>query len=627
MASKDLKQTGRRQEEEEPEPELEQGQGQEPGLEPGHEHGRKRRSGPIAWLITLAKNSPWMIIAIGLHLILAAVMSLLYVKHELEKSRITDTEIGVGRVKEEAPDIPEVPEEIDRKKIPENVEAELVTKEEVTTFVPTEEATPEDLYEDIGNPTGADDAATDFTGGTSIGVGIGGHAGSGLPSAFVSRKLGKGTGAGRKGRRPPGQTIATEEAVLEGLRWLVRHQNEDGSWGADTLPQRCSGKTPCIPAGTELEPFYNEGLTGLALLAFLGQGLSIDSKIDIVDTAMGKKYKAGKVVQKGIRWLMDRQKEDGSFSATRAFMYNEALASMALTEAYGLSQNRELRRPAQKAVDFLVAAQKLNDKDELWGWRYGSRKELEDQKAAGQIEESTYKEQLHDVDISVTTWVVMALKSAKICGLDVPDEVMQGALSYANYTTGKEGLVGYQNPYQAGDTIRGPGDHFTYHTGTMSALGMLVRTFIVHDLEDPFLELAAKHIVKDLPEVTKDNLSVDYYYWYYATLALNQFDGPDSPRKSAGKYWTPWNKALVDSILALQDKSKDRDVCNRGGWLTDDRWSSHGRALYNTAINVLTLEVYYRYENAFGSSARDPAGGIVVPSVEVKDESGAGKPK
>jgi hypothetical protein len=135
----------------------------------------------------------------------------------------------------------------------------------------------------------------------------------------------------------------------------------------------------------------------------------------------------------------------------------------------------------------------------------------------------------------------------------------------------------------------------------MSALGMLVRTFVSHDLEDPFLELAAKHIVKDVPTTTKDNLSVDYYYWYYATLALNQFDGPDSPRKGAGKYWEPWNKALIDSILPLQDQSKTRDACSRGGWLVNDRWGGHtGHALYSTALNVLTLEVYYRYENAFG---------------------------
>jgi hypothetical protein len=103
--------------------------------------------------------------------------------------------------------------------------------------------------------------------------------------------------------------------------------------------------------------------------------------------------------------------------------------------------------------------------------------------------------------------------------------------------------------------------------------------------------------------VSKDGLSVDYYYWYYASMALNQVDGPDAPKKS-GKYWPAWNKAMVDAVLGLQDKTKG--ACSNGGWMVPDRWSlDHGGPLYATALNVLTLEVYYRYENAFGGHKRN----------------------
>jgi len=561
----------------------------------------------VDWIVTLAKNSPWLFIAAGLHLILAAVMSVMYVKHEMQKANDVATEIAVSNRREEAVEVVQPPEELDRKKIPENdVQAELVTYEEETTFVPTEEV-PEDLYQDIGDPTGADDGSEAFTGGTAIGVGSGGHYGTGTPSAFASRRAATSNRT-KKGRPPKGATVGTEEAVLEGLRWLIRHQNEDGSWGVDTLASHCTGDKPCIPAGTEVNPNFNEGLTGLALLAFLGQGISVGSKIEIVDTAMGKRHQAGEVVKKGIKWLVDRQEANtaGGSIGNPDFsfgMYNEALATMALCEAYGISRNRELKRPAQRGVDYLVAAQKQNPEGGLWGWRYFSRKHLEGKLASGAIDQGTFAALAEEVDISVTTWVVMALKSAALVKLEVPEDVMQGALAFAEYTSPKDkpGLVGYQNPYMAGTAITGPGDQFTYHTGTMSALGMLVRTFVRHDLDDPFLELAAKNIVRDLPTVSKDKLSIDYYYWYYGTLALNQFDGPDSPRKGAGKYWEPWNKELVDVILSLQDASKGRDVCTRGGWMENDRWGGHtGYALYNTAINVLTLEVYYRYENAFG---------------------------
>jgi len=572
---------------------------------------------PIQWIKTMAKNSPWLMIAVGLHVILAAVMSIVYIKHEMQKANDGVTNIAVGAKHEEITEVVQPPEELDRKKIPENeVQAELVTYEEETTFVPTEDVV-EDLYQDLGDPTGSDDGSEAFTGGTSVGVGSGGHYGTGSPSAFVSRRAGTATRT-KKGRPPKGATVGTEEAVLEGLRWLIRHQNADGSWGVDTLTSHCSPPDkPCIPTGHELSPNYNVGLTGLALLTFLGQGISVGSKIEIVDTAMGKRHQAGEVVKRGVKWLVDQQNKELGYFSNPDFsyaMYNEALATMALCEAYGISRNRELKRPAQKAVDWLCAAQKLHTDGTRWGWRYFSKKHLDDAKEKGTLEETAYNELVAEVDISVTTWVVMALKSAVLVGLDVPTDVLPGAVAYGEYVTGKEGLVGYRNPYMAGEKVNGPGDEFAYHTATMSALGMLVRTFVRHDLDDPFLELAAKQIVKDLPTVSKDKLSVDYYYWYYATLALNQFDGPDSPRKGSGRYWEPWNKDLVTAILGLQDSSKGRDACARGGWLDNDRWGGHtGYALYSTSINVLTLEVYYRYENAFGVA---PAKDASSPAIQ-----------
>ena len=116
---------------------------------------------------------------------------------------------------------------------------------------------------------------------------------------------------------------------------------------------------------------------------------------------------------------------------------------------------------------------------------------------------------------------------------------------------------------------------------------MLCRTFVDHNIDDPFLEKAAQSIIKDLPEVSKDKLSIDYYYWYCGSVALDQLDGPDSTNKG-GKYWNPWNKALVEALMPLQDKTEE--ACSNGVWLIPDRWSFTGGPIYATAINVLTLE-------------------------------------
>jgi hypothetical protein len=569
------------------------------------------------FFLNLARNSPWLFIAVLLHVILGFLLAVVYVKQHFEKEDTGATQLSVvaaGTPAEEPVIMP--PEQIDRKAIPKNQEAELVSYEE-QTYMPAEELEEQDLHLDVGDPNALDNLPPGATGGTSIGVGTGpGHYASGSPSAFASRRA----GGGGKGRRT-GPTQGTEKSVLEGLRWLVRHQNEDGSWSAATLHARCSEKQKCVPVDAEYKNYYDEGLTGLALLAFLGAGLGHDAKQTIVDTAMAKKYTIGEVVKNGLKWLKDRQREDGSFSEGRTHMYNQALATLAMCEAYGLTGSRYWKDPAELGVQFLINAQKHSIFDEsLSGWRYDSLAETEAAKERGEIDELQLQNFRYDVDVSATCWVTMALKSATLAGIEVPEETMQGALSFAKYVTGQNGLVGYQHPDKAGVPIDGPPDR-RYHTGAMTALGMLIRIFVAQDLEDPFHELAARYILTDLPEVTKDHISVDYYYWYHATLALHQFDGPDSPRPGKkGEYWDPWNKAMIDALLELQDKSKAEDVCSRGGWLVADRWSHSSGPIYSTAISTLTLEVYYRYENAFG------AGKKVAESKGTTEEASGGTP-
>jgi hypothetical protein len=182
---------------------------------------------------------------------------------------------------------------------------------------------------------------------------------------------------------------------------------------------------------------------------------------------------------------------------------------------------------------------------------------------------------------------------------------MQGALDFVKWCTDPRGsgLVGYLSPDGAGLPVEGIGfEKYTYHVATMSSLGMLTRTFVAHDLSDPALEQSAKVLVKDLPQATDDHSSIDYYYWYYGSLALNQFDGEDSPRHT-GKYWGPWESATATTLLELQSAGEDQ--CSRGGWLVPDRWCHYGGPVYATAINVLTLEVYYRFANAFGAKSTD----------------------
>ncbi len=582
-------------------------------------------------LVSFARSSPWLMIAIGLHVILAAVMSLAYIRHERQEEDEGPGQIAVGHHAREVEPLVPLEVKIDRQAIPElDSRAELVAIEDVETFVPTEELPEEvDWHEPLGDPTGSDEESSS-TGGTSIGVGQGGHYGTGRPSTILRKRVSDESGR-RKGRNLAGIPVGTEEAVLEGLRWLMRHQNEDGSWSAPTLHGHCT-EPACVPADPALDPSFDVGLTALSLLAFLGQGLSPLSKVEIVDESMGRPpRRAGDVVKKGIRWLMDQQKPDGSFSGSAPFALpeNDTLPTMALCEAYGLAPSlREVKRSAQKALDFLVAAQKRAPQGWLdppqglpdppqglpdpkggspmqkGGWGAGSQRDLDLRHELGELDDEAYAEACQDVDLSITCWVVMALASAKSCGFAVPDEALAGALAYGVDAT--EGAL-------AGDAaVRvDPEDRFEYHATRRAALGMCLRTFAGGSIDDPFLENAARELAADVPRVSKDRLSVDFYYWYFATLALNQYDGPDSPRAGPrrGEFWEPWEKGLVDSLLGLQDLTRKKDVCSRGGWLQEARGNRRGRALYNTALNVLTLEVYYRFANVFGSVGHGSDGG------------------
>jgi hypothetical protein len=351
------------------------------------------------------------------------------------------------------------------------------------------------------------------------------------------------------------------------------------------MRSRCGRDTPCDDPELRATDHYDEGLTGLAVLCFLGAGFTHESKEVITDSALEHGSTMGDVVLSALRWLRKNQNPDGSFGKHRPFMYTEALATMAMSEAFAHTQNHYFGEPAQKGIDFLQHAQRLNPSGRgLWGWRYASRMEIEETPR-------TFRGDAFDSDTSITAWCVMALRSGEAAGLRVERKSLDGARAFCEFVTADNGLVGYLDAKSAGATVTGPfDDRFTYHPTTMSALGMSIRLFTREDLEDPTFDLAAKRLMDDRPHVTQDRASVDYYNWQFGTLVIHHFDGPESPARS-GKYWIPWQKAVREAVLSLQDQKVD--ACSKGGWLVSDRWGSYSGCgpIYNTAMSLLILEI------------------------------------
>src|SRR5579872_1978180 len=187
-----------------------------------------------------------------------------------------------------------------------------------------------------------------------------------------------------------------------------RNQHPRGYWEPleSTLgrePEQIKWDSAESRAERERSGFNSEtGLTALAVLAFLGKGYTHEdnSYAENVDLAL--------------RWLVAQQDAQGFLGGRAnkyARMYCHGMATIALGEAYGMTKDRSLREPLARAVHYIVAAQYPDG-----SWRYSDWRQLESRHRKG--------------DMSMFGWQLMALKSAKTAGLDVPESAFEKCVDY-----------------------------------------------------------------------------------------------------------------------------------------------------------------------------------------------------
>ncbi len=271
-----------------------------------------------------------------------------------------------------------------------------------------------------------------------------------------------------------------ETSIRSGLGWLIRHQNPDGSWSANSLAAHCTSDPKCDVSKEKYDERLNAGVTALAVLAFLQTGHGPTSDVQIENPVADGATDVGDVVTKALEWLCKRQQLNGQFTPQRAFLYSEALAATALAEGFYRSRDERWKAPAQRAIDFVQSAQRLSPAGSgRWGWRYDSREQVEHDFVGRPAEE--LKKRVYDADTSVTGWCVRALQSATLAGLDVQPESTAGALAFIRWVSVDNGFVGYIDPKTAGATVTGKNDQFRYHPSVMSALALSVRTSVARD--------------------------------------------------------------------------------------------------------------------------------------------------
>ena len=322
-----------------------------------------------------------------------------------------------------------------------------------------------------------------------------------------------------------GGTARTEAAVQLGLQWLAKNQRKDGSW---------SLVGPYRDGANDENPV---AATAMALLAFQGNG----------NTHLSGKYKSN--VTRGWKWLLGQQDADGNFYHEGPFnhrFYTQGQCTIAACELYGMTKDEKCRPPAESAVQCCLKGQSSEG-----GWRYYPQ---------------------GDSDLSVTGWIVMALQSAKMAELEVPQDHFRRVERFLDKVS-KNG--GSRYAYQRG---REP-------NLAMTAEGLLCRQYLGWARDDERLVDGVKHITQE-GNLVSFEFKRNAYYWYYATQAAHHMEG---------EYWKKWN-AVMRQVVPENQVTSGREA---GSWHPHkpsmDQWADHGGRLMVTCLSIYMLEVYYRH--------------------------------
>jgi len=361
-----------------------------------------------------------------------------------------------------------------------------------------------------------------------------------LPAVTMNDQLNVGgSGGGRFGGRYGGRGAvmgggrAGQSAVEWSTFWLSRHQDPSGRWSGTGFQSRCTSP-PCTGADAPEVGVHEErdaGVTGLALLALLGAG----------QTAGHGQYKLA--VREGLKYLSSIQDPTtGCFGEPdETDLEDHVLATLAMTEGYGLSKWPLLKQPAARGIEYLVTQ---------WG-----------QAAAD-------GEPCHPAALG---FGVLVLESARQFGLPFDAKLFDTVLKRIEECRGTRGDA----------------------TGALASIEILCRIFRGEDptRSDP-LRAAADRLLQHLPNGNGSSGAVEHRCsWLFGSYAMFQLGGTD---------WEQWQEEMLCVLVT----SAKQDGCAKGSWepwAGGAGGAGRGGRIYSTAVMTLCVEVTYRYDCLVGA--------------------------
>jgi len=335
------------------------------------------------------------------------------------------------------------------------------------------------------------------------------------------------------GGQARGMVTAEAETTIErGLEFLAQLQGDNGSWGTGGYSQ-------------------NVAVTSLAALALMAGG------------NLPGRGKYGKHVKDALQFVVSRGQMPagrlGPFAHPEGFlhntghigqqgpMYSHGFGTLLLGEACGMVPDvplrDDLRKVLGKAVRVIVSSQSLSG-----GWRYNP--------------------QPGDADISVTVCQMMALRSAKNAGIDVPKSVAERCVKYVKSCHNGDGSFVYQANNRAFLFPGGAGGGFARTAAGVSALYSAGIYKVVE------IDSGLNYLLRNRQRrFGRQPADMHYFYGhYYAVQAM---------WTAGGTYWSDWFPAVRDELVQSQERN--------GSW--SDMICSH----YGTAMACIILQVPNNY--------------------------------
>jgi len=335
----------------------------------------------------------------------------------------------------------------------------------------------------------------------------------------------------------PGEARKVDKAIARGLTWLAKQQEADGSF----------------PTDDNAEP----AITSLCLFAFLACG------------HLPGEGEHGELLEKGVDFVISCQKGDGSIvqlppplehaagSPTQTGPYAHAISGLLLSELYGMTsdvRSTRMRTAIEKALSYsrqLQTQPKRNRKD-LGGWRY------------------LYPINDMNSDLSVTSWHLMFLRSAKAAGFRVPSEWIDEAFGYVTRC--------YDEAHQ---TIC-YGTHSSersYNSRTMAGAG-IVSLAMAGQHETPMARRTGRWLLsRPFDSKPKHGRKKEHFYYaaFYCSQAMFQL---------GGEYWRKFYPVTVQTFLANQKRD--------GQWSDQSEMGRKYGGTLITALAIMTLTPPYQ---------------------------------